>query len=180
MRIDRTRLERFSGFAVLFVLTFAFYLALAWDLGAHTIVTGTVSSLVVTAAFGSVTFGGGTRPIRVVERLVKSVVLGAVLSYEIAKANLVIAYLVLHPDLPIDPEVVEFEPTVTTPIGRLLLGLCITLTPGTVVIDTKRDTFVVHTLTPVPIDRLREGRIARAVEFVSTDGWQLRRGGDRG
>ena len=160
--------EWFPRFGVLFCVSFGFYLALAWKVDRHTVFTGGISAVVVAIAFATRSVGADLDPVRLLGQAGRLIRFVPVLLFEIAKANLAIAYLVLHPDLPIEPSVVEFEPTVTAPGSRLLLGIAITLTPGTVVIDVRGSAFVVHTLTPVPAKRLRDGRIASAVEYVSS------------
>ena len=66
---------------------------------------------------------------------------------QIVKASLQVAYVVLHPALPIDPEVVRFERPLPHNLARLTLANSITLTPGTVTLDVDGDVYAVHTLT---------------------------------
>jgi multicomponent Na+:H+ antiporter subunit E len=58
-----------------------------------------------------------------------------VLAYEILKANLQVAYIVIHPDLPIRPGVVRVRTGLKTTMARVLLANSITLTPGTFTLD---------------------------------------------
>ena len=59
-------------------------------------------------------------------------------------ANLDLARRVLSPSLPIDPAVVEIETTLQSPLGKLLLANCITLTPGTLTLDVIDNRLLVH------------------------------------
>jgi multicomponent Na+:H+ antiporter subunit E len=67
---------------------------------------------------------------------------------QIIKSGVQVAYLVLHPKMPINPVMVHFESILPTPLAHVILGNSITLTPGTLTVDVKGDYFVVHALTP--------------------------------
>jgi len=60
------------------------------------------------------------------------------------KSNLDVAFRVLHPKLPIRPGIVKVKTKLTTPLGRLMLANSITLTPGTITVDTKGEDFYIH------------------------------------
>jgi multicomponent Na+:H+ antiporter subunit E len=91
------------------------------------------------------------------------------LFYQIALANLQIAYIVLHPrmyDL-IDPHVIRFKTKLKRPISKVTFGQSITLTPGTITVSIHDDEFSVYALTRSASDSLpgdMETRIARALE----------------
>ena len=51
------------------------------------------------------------------------------LLYSIVEANLQIAYLVLHPKLPIEPGLLRFRTRLRSKVGHILLANSITLTP---------------------------------------------------
>ena len=72
-----------------------------------------------------------------------------VLAYEILKANLQVAYIVIHPDLPVRPGVVRVRTTLKTTAARAALANSITLTPGTFTLDVDDEAGVlyVHWLT---------------------------------
>ncbi len=62
--------------------------------------------------------------------------------WECVKANIHVAYLVLHPALPIHPGIVKVKTRLTSDIGRTFLANCITLTPGTLTIDVSDDGYL--------------------------------------
>lgn len=62
------------------------------------------------------------------------------LGWEILKANLNVAYVVLHPDMPIRPGIVKVKTTLRSESGRTALANSITLTPGTFTVDVKPET----------------------------------------
>ena len=66
----------------------------------------------------------------------------------IVMANVQVAYLVLHPKMPIDPVLLLFDTRMKKDISRVTLANSITLTPGTVTVDLKDENYIIHTLKP--------------------------------
>ena len=60
------------------------------------------------------------------------------------KANLDVAYRVLHPALPIKPGIVEVKTKLKSDVGKLALANSITLTPGTLTMDVVGDRLYIH------------------------------------
>ena len=67
-----------------------------------------------------------------------------VLFLYVVRANLDVAWRVLHPALPIRPGIVKARTTLKSPGARVLLANSITLTPGTLSVDVVDDTLYVH------------------------------------
>jgi len=70
------------------------------------------------------------------------------LIWEIIKANLQVAYLVLHPKMPIEPNLLRFRTRLGSAAGHIILANSITLTPGTITVDFRAGTYLVHALVP--------------------------------
>lgn len=64
--------------------------------------------------------------------------------YYCLKANLDVAYRVLHPDTPIHPGFVKVRTSLQSDIARTLLANSITLTPGTLTVDIDGSDFYIH------------------------------------
>lgn len=64
--------------------------------------------------------------------------------WQLVKANLDVAFRVLNPKLPIEPGIVKVKTHLKTRMGRLLLANSITLTPGTITVETDGEDFYVH------------------------------------
>ncbi len=62
----------------------------------------------------------------------------------LVKANLDLARRILSPSLPLNPAVVEIQTNLKSDLGKLLLANSITLTPGTLTIDVKKQRLLVH------------------------------------
>lgn len=69
------------------------------------------------------------------------------LIWQIAVSSVHIAYVVLHPRMPIRPCMIRFQVKLPHAMARLTLATSITLTPGTITIDVQGDDFLVHALT---------------------------------
>ncbi|MFC7068257.1 monovalent cation/H+ antiporter subunit E [Halobaculum lipolyticum] len=165
----RSRLVRRSGFGqflLLFGLAFGFYLFLAGTPTPYNLVTGGASAVVVAAALWHVSLTGPVRPRRLLGQFGRMCLYAPYLLYEIAVANVQIAYVVLHPSLPIDPEVIEFDADVWSTVPAATLANSITLTPGTLTVDVESRHFTIHTLTAGSRADLLDGALERAVRFV--------------
>ena len=88
------------------------------------------------------------------------------LLWEIAVSNLHVAYLVLHPRLPVEPNLVEFETSLHSESAQVLLAQSITLTPGTVTADVSDGRFMVHCLSAKSRQGMEEGSIQRKVAGI--------------
>ena len=88
------------------------------------------------------------------------------LAYQIVASNIHVTYLVLHPRLPIDPSLVEFDTTLRSEAGQVALAQSITLTPGTVTVDASNGRFLVHCLSRRTRAGLAEGTLQRRIAGV--------------
>lgn len=160
---------------VLFVLLFLFWVLLTWpaeppgsaylqDLG-----IGLVVSALVTWIMGEATADGLARwldPRRYWWALLYVFVLAAY----VVKANVEVAYRVLHPALPIRPGIVKIKTQLQRPSARTVLSNSITLTPGTLTVDIADDgVMMVHWLYVRTLDEEAAAReiIGRFEWFVA-------------
>jgi len=155
-----------AQFLALFGVSYCFYLLLAGSLATFELVTGAITAGIVSVALWGVSLTTPVEPVRTVKRLVRFALYVPYLLWEIVVANLKIAYVVLHPDLPIDPKLVEFDAAVSSSLPVTTLANSITLTPGTLTVDVSRRHFTVHTLTRDSRADLFGGSLERAVRFV--------------
>lgn len=152
-------------YVTVFVGAFGFYLALS-SFELFNLVTGAITAGVVSLVLAPVVFRGDVRLGRVAKQIARLFPYSLYLLWEIAKANLTIAYVVLHPSLPIDPKMVEFESAVWGDQPITALANSITLTPGTLTVSVSKRRFQVHSLTRSSRDGLLEGGLERAVRFL--------------
>ena len=76
--------------------------------------------------------------------IIFSIIYLFVFLWELIKSNLDVAFRVLHPQLPINPGIVKVKTRLKSRIGRIMLANSITLTPGTLTVETKGDDFYIH------------------------------------
>jgi multicomponent Na+:H+ antiporter subunit E len=150
----------------LFGASFLFYLVLAGSLEPFELVTGVITAAVVSISLWGVSLTTPVRLAGATAQLGRLLLYAPYLLWQIAKANVEIAYVVLHPDLPIDPETVEFDAAVWSALPVTTLANSVTLTPGTLTVDVSRRHFTVHTLTGSAREDLFAGSLERAVRFV--------------
>jgi multicomponent Na+:H+ antiporter subunit E len=92
------------------------------------------------------------------------------LAWQVVLSSLQVAWLVLHPKMPISPCIVQFDTPLPHELARLTLANSITLTPGTITLDVQGDTFIVHALTTSSAveltPRTGQGRMQHRVAFL--------------
>ena len=152
-------------YLAVFGASFLFYLSLG-PITAFNLVTGAATAGVTSLLLAPIAFGKPPNLGRVLRQLLRFTVYGPYLLWEIAKANVDIARVVLHPSLPIDPRMVRFRAAVWGDVPVTTLANSITLTPGTLTVDVSDRAFAIHTLTESARDDLFDGGLERAVRFV--------------
>lgn len=162
----RVTTESILSFLTISVSAFLFYLALGSTVNTLEIVTGVISAVVVGILFAGIAFETHPSFSRTPIRVMRSLLFVPYLLWEIMKANVTMAYLILHPDLPINAHFERYETPETGPLELSALATSITLTPGTLVTDVHDDEFEVHVLTDAAWDSLLRGTLERAVGFV--------------
>jgi len=161
-----TRPAGVDQFVLLFASTFGFYLLIGGAVTVFNVVTGAVTATIVAAVLRRISTRGSVDLTGLAGRLGRMTLYVPLLLWEIAKANVAIAKVVLHPRLPIDPEVVEFDAAVWSELPATTLANSITLTPGTLTVDVTQRHFTVHSLTEGSRTDLLAGGLERAVRFV--------------
>jgi len=66
------------------------------------------------------------------------------LIWQMIKANLDVAYRVIHPKRPINPGIVKVKTKMKSDLGKTVVANSITLTPGTFTLDVKGDEMFIH------------------------------------
>lgn len=153
-------------FLATFTISFFFYQVIGGFHGTFDYATGAVSAAIVASVLSGITFTGEVRLLRSLQISARMLLYAPYLVWQIAKANLQVAYIVLHPSLPIDPSIERVRPAVPIGLPVMTLANSITLTPGTVTIDIRDREFHVHALTRSARDGLYDGDLERAVRFV--------------
>jgi multicomponent Na+:H+ antiporter subunit E len=85
------------------------------------------------------------------------------LAWEIVKSAWDVSKIIVNPRLPITPTLVDVKATQKTDVGRTVFANSITLTPGTISVDVRRDEILVHALTHAAAEGLAAGDMDRRV-----------------
>lgn len=153
-------------FLAIFGVSYLFYLTLAWFASALDFVTGAIGAAIVGVALSRVSLTQPLPPLQTARQLLRFALYVPYLLWEVTKANLGIARVILDPRMPIDPSVVRFRAAVWGGLPVTTLANSITLTPGTLTIDVGNREFVVHSLTTGSRRDLLDGALERAVRFI--------------
>jgi multicomponent Na+:H+ antiporter subunit E len=122
-------------FVTWFLLTGRFY----WQ----NLIAGAVISLLTTLIFSRY-FQIDTRKLIHPKRYFWLIVYIFYFIWECIKANVDVAYRVLHPVMPVRPGIVKVKLSLKRALSRTILANSITMTPGTISVDIIEDTLYVH------------------------------------
>ncbi|WP_090382877.1 monovalent cation/H+ antiporter subunit E [Natronobacterium texcoconense] len=160
-----TQAELVRG-GIIGAVAFAFYVALGGPTYPFALATGVVTGLIAAVLLRNVAFERTPHLVPALSVVARGVVFVPYLLWEITKANVQFAYVVLHPSLPIDPCLDRVDAAVGDGLSVTAFANSITLTPGTLTVDTVGNELLVHSLAPSARDDLVEGVHERAVRYL--------------
>jgi multicomponent Na+:H+ antiporter subunit E len=120
-----------------------FWLMLTFEFTFPNIIVGSVASLITSLIFTRF-FISNIYKLAQPKRYFWFIVYLFVFIWECIKANLDVAYRVLHPSMPIRPGIVKVKTTLTSDLAKMLLANSITMTPGTISVDIIGDCLYLH------------------------------------
>lgn len=130
-------------YIIYFIIAFCFWLLLTLSVKLDHLIAGAVVVLI-----GTIIFGGyfTNRPIKFLQlhRLFWLVIYIPFFLWYMVKANIDVAYRVLHPERPIKPGIVKIKTILKTDIAKVFLANSITLTPGTMTCEIDGDYLYIH------------------------------------
>lgn len=165
--------NRLFSIGLQFVILFAFWLLLSGRFQAKYIIIGAVAAALVTFLTNDLFYAvlqRGERPGIRIRRILLQ--MGWFLLYipwlllQIILANVQVAYLVLHPRMPIEPGLLLFRTKMRKGIARVTLGNSITLTPGTITVSLEDGNYIIHNLKPPLASSLVEGKMQNKIAHV--------------
>lgn len=68
----------------------------------------------------------------------------AIFLFNLVKSNFDVASRVIKPNMPISPGIIEVKTSLKSDIAKMMLSYAITLTPGTLVIESIDDSMFIH------------------------------------
>jgi len=85
---------------------------------------------------------------------------------EVILSNISVAKVILNTRLPIHPRILRVHASQKTQVGQVIYANSITLTPGTVTLDVRAGSFLVHALTTDSAEGLLTGEMDRRVTHL--------------
>ncbi len=153
------------SFLITAIAMFSFWILLSGEFTFILITSGIVASLIV--AYLSHDIFIGKPDIKVeTRRVFKFIKYLPWLVWKVILANFEIAYLVLHPKMPIDPQIIRFETGLKTDLGIVTLANSITLTPGTITVEANKEEFVIHAIWQKSVEGIIDGEMLRKVKEI--------------
>lgn len=129
-------------FAVIFILTFIVWMILTWNIEFLNIIVGLSVCVFISFIFRKeFKFD---KKIFQIKRYFYFIEYLLVFIYYMIKANILMAYRVLSPKLPIKPGIVKIPIDLRSNIARTILANSITLTPGTFTVKITDKYFYIH------------------------------------
>jgi multicomponent Na+:H+ antiporter subunit E len=130
-------------YVTLFILSLIFWLLLTFKLTVPNIIVGSVASIICSLFFGRF-FITNVYKLLQPQRYFWFIIYLFVFVWECLKANLDVAYRVLHPAMPIRPGIVKVKTSLKSDMAKMLLANSITMTPGTISVDIIDDHLYIH------------------------------------
>ena len=165
--------ERLTSIILQFIILFAFWLILSGHYQVKYILIGAVAAGLVTFLTNDLFYSALRRGVRVeIKARLTLIQLARFIAYlpwllsRIIMANVQVAYLVLHPRMPIDPVLLLFRTRMRKSISQVTLANSITLTPGTITVSLEDGRYIIHTLKPPLASELVEAVMQNKVAKV--------------
>ena len=135
--------EKVRSLLYLFLILVLVWLALTSTLKYQELLTGIFIAFILSVFLNGYYLKLGLPPLSL-KRIVFFIIYIIILLEEIIKANLDVAYRVIHPKMPIKPGIVSIKTELKSDIAKLILANSITLTPGTFTLDIIGDNLLIH------------------------------------
>lgn len=128
---------------IVFCLSFLVWVALTSISDWQEVILGIIVALVVSLLAGQflITTEKSKHPVR---RLFLAIIYFFKFLWEMIKANLHVAYIVINPALPIRPGIVKIKTNLTKDSALTVLTNSITLTPGTLTVDINPESHEIY------------------------------------
>jgi multicomponent Na+:H+ antiporter subunit E len=130
-------------YLAVFILSMVFWLMLTFEFNIPNIIVGAVASLITSLLFTRF-FVKNVYKLIQPHRYFWFLVYLVIFLWECIKANIDVAYRVLHPAMPIRPGIVKVKTTLKSDLAKMLLANSITMTPGTISVDIIDDNLYIH------------------------------------
>ncbi len=165
--------HRLLSIILQFIVLFAFWLLLSGRYQAKYIIIGALAAALVTFLSNDLFYAVlqrderiGIKAGQVLRQIWHFLLYIPWLLVQIVLANVQVAYLVLHPRMPIEPALLLFRTRMRKGMARVTLANSITLTPGTITASLEGSNYIIHNLKPPLASSLVDGTMQNKVAHV--------------
>ncbi len=144
--LDRITRDPF-GFIVILVLLLIFWLLLSGSLDWQHGLAGFIIAFGLTYIWADTIFVKKNATSFSFRQAIGLIYYLICLGIDIVRANFTVAYIVLHPKLPISPGFLSYQLKLDGELSKTLFLNSITLTPGTITVDCIGDKVTIHCFT---------------------------------
>ena len=127
----------------IFILSLLFWFLITFRLTLPNLIVGSIAALITTLIFGRY-FLRNVYKFLQPHRYFWLMIYFFIFIWACIKANLDVAYRVLHPAMPIKPGIVKVKTELKSEFARTILANSITMTPGTIAVDIIGDYLYIH------------------------------------
>ena len=127
----------------LFIISFIFWMLLTWTLEIASVVAGLLVAGLTTMIFGNYFFEP-TKKVLQIHRYIWCFCYFFIFIWECIKANIDVAFRVIHPKMPIKPCIIKVPLNLKSSFARTMLACSVTMTPGTIAVDIIGNDMYVH------------------------------------
>ena len=138
-----TEASRVSRYLYTFIVVLIIWLFLTASLDPQELIVGIIFSAIVAGFTYDIFTTRGLSNLHP-RRIAYAIIYIPYFLWAMIKANLDVAYRVLHPKRPINPGIVECKTELKNEVGKLALANSITLTPGTITLDIDGGRYFIH------------------------------------
>ena len=153
------------SFVLTVLIMFAFWIFLSGKFSFILLLSGVMSSLLVSYMSNDLLIGNGNMKLGFI-RTIRFIRFLPWLLWQIVLANIDLALRTLHPKMPINPILINIKNNLKTDLGMVILANSITLTPGTVTIDVNENEFLVHVISEKAAQSLISGEMQERVKKI--------------
>ena len=153
------------SFVLTVLIMFAFWIFLSGEFSFILLLSGVISSLLVSYMSNDLLIGNGDMKLGFI-RTIRFIRFLPWLLWQIVLANIDLALRTLHPKMPINPILINIKNNLKTDLGMVILANSITLTPGTVTIDVNENEFLVHVISEKAAQSLISGEMQARVKKI--------------
>lgn len=153
-------------YVITFLVLFLNWIVWSGMFDAFHLALGVISCAIVTFMSHDLLFKSEKFSVRHAIEFVRFIKYIPWLLYQIILSNIHVAYLVLHPKMPIEPSVISYRSKLKKDISLVTLANSITLTPGTITADIVNGIYIVHCISKKVADDLLTGDMEKRVSHI--------------